>query len=386
MRNFLAFALVTVILNHATGQNIGSYIDLFSRDSLVRTVRELSGEDSVIINGTKTIIRNRAAYLGGNLTEEYLKAKLAGFGLIVQTQKYSINGLNIFGIQTGTKYPEQAFIVSGHHDAVVNFCADDDASGCAAVLETARILSGKKFEYTIIYTFWDEEEVGLWGSTYYAKQLKSNGQIIKGIIVLDMIGYDGNNDHKFDLQVVNDPACLSLADSAVSIISSYNLDLDYQIMNPGSDRGDHYSFWKQGINKAIGIGERIFTDDPNPAYHTIEDRIGLFNIPYFAELSKMTLGLMATLARPSVTGVLENDHGFALELYPNPNRGKFQIIMNNHRGVNVLVTDIAGRIILQKKISESEVSIDLKDIPPGIYLVSISVKNEKFTRKLIVSP
>ena len=297
-KNILPVFTLLFCFQIAESQNIQTFITEVSQDSLIKTVRELSGEDSVIINGTKTIIKYRAAYLGFNLTENYLVERLTKYNLKVETTKYSINGLNIFGIQKGTKYPDEFFIVGAHHDAVTTFCADDDASGCAAVLEAARILSAVGLEYSVIYTFWDEEEAGLWGSTNYAKQARANGQTFKGIINLDMIGYDSNNDRKFEIQIHPDPTSVSLADSAISVINHYNLNLVPLIINPGSDRGDHYSFWKQGFFNAINIGEQIFSDDPNPAYHTENDRIGIFNIPYFTEISKLTIGLMATLAQP----------------------------------------------------------------------------------------
>lgn len=385
MRYLLLFVLQIILISQGSSQNIASFFNQFNTDSLVKTVRELSGEDSVIVNGTKTIIKNRAAYLGYNLTEEYLKARLAGYQLTVQTQKNSINGLNVFGIQEGTKYPDQVFIIGAHHDAVTNYCADDNASGCAAVMETARILSQNKFEYTLIYTFWDEEEAGLWGSTYHAKQSNTYGQIFKGIIVMDMIGYDSNNDRKFDIHVNNNPSCLCLADSVINIINRYQLNLDPQIINPGSDRGDHYSYWRQGINNAIGYGERIFTDDPNPAYHTENDRIDIFNIPYFAEISKMTVGLMASLAKPVLTVNSDKPELLATEFYPNPTNGKLRIKVENNILTNLQVSDIFGRLLLEKRIEQPNFMIDLKDFSDGIYLVSISGKKEKVTRKIIIS-
>jgi len=366
-------------------QNTGSFISQFSSDSLVKTVRELSGEDSVIINSKKTIIKNRAAYLGSNFTEDYLKARLAGYNLTVQTQKYSINGLNIFGIQNGSKYPDEVLIVGAHHDAVTNYCADDNASGVAAVMETARILSRNCFEYTVIYAFWDEEEAGLWGSTYHAKQAKANGQLFRGIINMDMLGYDSNNDRKFDIHVYPDPVSLSLADSIKSIINRYNLNLDPQIINPGSDRGDHYSYWKQGIYSGIAYGERIFTDDPNPAYHSENDRIGLFNLPYFYELSKMTIGLTATLATPCATAISEIQSEEFLrnaEIFPNPAKSTITINLKQNMKTEVFISDISGRILFEGNFNEPVFTINLNKLPDGIYLVSITNNIERVTRKI----
>jgi hypothetical protein len=385
MRYLMLFTLQMMLFFEIDAQNTGSFISQFSSDSLVKTVCELSGEDSVIINGTKTIIKNRAAYLGSNFTEDYLKARLAGYNLTLQTQKYSINGLNIFGIQNGSKYPDEVLIIGAHHDAVTTYCADDNASGVAAVMETARILSHNCFEYTVIYAFWDEEEAGLWGSTYHAKQAKANGQVFRGIINMDMLGYDSNNDRKFDIHVYPDPVSLSLADSIKSIIIRYNLNLDPQIINPGSDRGDHYSYWKQGIYSGIAYGERIFTDDPNPAYHSVNDRIGLFNLPYFYELSKMTIGLTATLATPCATAISEIQSEKFLrnaEIFPNPAKSTITIDLKQNMKTEIFISDISGRVLFEGNFSEPVVTINLNHFPDGIYLLSITNNIERATRKI----
>jgi len=386
MRYLLHFILQMILIIPALSQNTVSFIAQFNSDSLVKTVRELSGEDLISINGNKTTIKNRAAYLGGNLTEDYLKARLKYYNLTVETYKYSINGLNVFGIQKGTKYPDEVFIVGAHHDAVTDYCADDNASGVATVLETARILSKNCFEYTVIYTFWDEEEAGLWGSTSHAKQAKANGQIFKGIIVMDMLGYDSNNDRKFDIHVYPDPISLSLADSIKSIIKRNNLNLNPYVINPGSDRGDHYSYWRQGIYNAIGFGERIFTDDPNPAYHTANDRISLFNLPYYYELSKMTIGLMAALAKPCNTSTdhkIVDSNIFDARFFPNPTNSILTIEIGNGTETLIQVLDIFGRIIDSKRSSSKIITFDFSNFKNGIYIIAVKDEKNTLIKKII---
>lgn len=386
MRYFLFFTIQIMMIYQAAGQNISSILAEFSQDSLIKTVRELSGEDSVMVNGSKTIIISRAAYLGRNTTEDYLKARLAGYNLIVQTQKYSINGLNVSGIQQGAKYPDRFFIIGAHHDAATAYCADDNASGCAAVMEAARILSKKCLEYSVIYMFWDEEEAGLWGSSYHARKAQAEGQTFQGIINMDMLGYDGNNDRKIDIHVNSDPSSLCLADSVKNIIKRYNLNLDPQIINPGTDQSDQYSYWKQGFLNAISYGERVFTDDPNPAYHTENDRIGIFNIPYFAELSKMTLGLMASLANPCASANSETASDVSLSevvVFPNPTTGKLTIDIKNNPDAKMTISDISGRILKEINFSQTVNTINLNYLPDGIYIMSLTDNYEMITRKIV---
>ena len=52
---------------------------------------------------------------------------------------------NIIATQWGTKYPDQYIVCGSHYDSYSHSgmctCADDNATGVATVLETARILS-----------------------------------------------------------------------------------------------------------------------------------------------------------------------------------------------------------------------------------------------------
>ena len=87
---------------------------------------------------------------------------------------------NVIGILPG-KHPElkDEYIIIGGHldhlgvglDGVVYNGADDDASGVAVVLETARVLGQNHFrpDRSIVFTAWAGEELGLIGSRYYNK-------------------------------------------------------------------------------------------------------------------------------------------------------------------------------------------------------------------------
>jgi Zn-dependent M28 family amino/carboxypeptidase len=57
--------------------------------------------------------------------------------------------------------------------------ANDDASGCATVIECARIMSKQSFSATIIFVTVSGEEQGLLGANFMAtKAKKENWQIL----------------------------------------------------------------------------------------------------------------------------------------------------------------------------------------------------------------
>ncbi|MCX6334672.1 MAG: M28 family peptidase [Bacteroidia bacterium] len=268
-------------------------------DTLVKTVRILTGEDSTYINGVKVLIKSRSNTLsdGGNdMAANYIKEKLLKYDLEVQDQVFNTNGRNIIGRQTGLEHPDSIYIICAHYDAVTYYCADDNASGVAAVIEAARVLSNRCFDYTILYALWDNEENGGVGSQYYAQLASSNGYKIAGVLNMDMISYDSNNDRKFEIHTNDMSSSLALTNSLVSTVNNYNLSLSPIVHNPGISVSDHSLFWAQNYG-AVLIIELYTGGDVNPYNHTSRDRIGLFNLSYFNELAKLGIGTLATLAK-----------------------------------------------------------------------------------------
>jgi hypothetical protein len=105
--------------------------------------------------------------------------------------------VNVVAIQKGTKYPNRYIIMSGDIDSrasdTMDFTTDapganDNASGLAGTIETARVLSKYKFESSIIYVGLSGEEQGLFGGAGLAKYAKEKGWDIIGILNNDMIG------------------------------------------------------------------------------------------------------------------------------------------------------------------------------------------------------
>ena len=272
---------------------VADIINQTNLDSLISYVRILTGEDSVWIGSTKVLLQNRGSS-GSDLAADYLIQKLGSYNLNVEDQTYSNTGRNIYAVQQGYLYPEKQFIICAHYDAVDVYCADDNASGAAAVIEAARILSKYDFKYTLIYALWDEEEIGLVGSNYYASQAASKHDQIQGVLNMDMLAWDGNNDNLLDIHTQNTANSNDIANLMVIVNWLYELQLNPIIYNPGTWQSDHSSFWNYGFGAVLLI-EAYYGGDLNPCYHGIEDRIDKFNLPYFHKLSKLSMGTISTL-------------------------------------------------------------------------------------------
>jgi hypothetical protein len=95
------------------------------------------------------------------------------------------------------------FIISGHLDAMRTSVMDrvgdapganDDASGVAAVMECARIMSKRNFGATIIFMAVSGEEQGLLGSFYMATKARKENLNIEAVLNNDIMGSNNSNE------------------------------------------------------------------------------------------------------------------------------------------------------------------------------------------------
>lgn len=363
-------------------------------DSLVSYVRILSGEDSVVIGGSTVLITHRVSYQGNDLAAEYIKEKLETYGLEIYDQPYSSQGRNIYAIQRGAVYPEEYFIYCAHYDAVTFYCADDNASGVAAVLEAARILSNYQFEYSIIYALWDEEEIGLVGSDFFAEQADSNDMDIKGVLNFEMSGWDSNNDGKMDIHTKPISNSVLLGHFLFAIDSIYNLPLQPVIYNPGTTASDHNSFWQKNYS-AICFSEAYYGGDFNPYYHSVQDRIDKFNLPYFHNVAKLGLASTATLAQENFIvsveekGVVPNS--ISVNNFPNPfnNSTVIQYVIPEEGNVSLDLYNSLGEKIENlsdgfKVAGEYEVYLNGNSLASGVYFIILRTSEHIYSHKILM--
>jgi Zn-dependent M28 family amino/carboxypeptidase len=105
--------------------------------------------------------------------------------------------VDVVAIQRGTTDPNRVIIIQGHLDSrvtdVMNVTSDapganDDASGVAAVMESARVLSKRKFGATLVYAALSGEEQSLLGGRILANYAKAQGWDVIAVLNNDIVG------------------------------------------------------------------------------------------------------------------------------------------------------------------------------------------------------
>ncbi|HEX3672318.1 MAG TPA: M28 family peptidase [Candidatus Cybelea sp.] len=107
--------------------------------------------------------------------------------------------------------PGRIYIMSSHFDDCDGRCidgagtapgADDNGSSVAAVLETARVMAAMQFSGTIVFACFDGEELGLWGSNHYARELAAAHAPVLAVLNNDIIGNSVGGDGASEGNVV----------------------------------------------------------------------------------------------------------------------------------------------------------------------------------------
>ena len=130
--------------------------------------------------------------------------------------------------------------------------ADDNASGVAVVLESARLLaSAPRFPWSIRFIAWSGEELGLWGSSHYARAAGARGDKILGVLNFDMVGF---NDLADRLELISNPASIWLVDLMRATNERYTIGLQIDVLEDRfAGLSDHAPFWREGYDAILGI-------------------------------------------------------------------------------------------------------------------------------------
>ena len=361
--------------------------------------------DSVSVDSIKAHIEHLCSYYNRRYdsrhiweVQDWLVSRYHGFGVdTVMLHDFPVPGSdietsdNILAVQWGTKTPNEYVICGAHYDSwnpdgadpdtIRAPGADDNASGVAGILETARLLSHYTFDRTIIYAHWGAEEIGLVGSAAYAADCAAQDMDIVGYFNLDMTGYleEGSDIHVHLMYTTQD-----------SLIGDYVFNLSHVYFPHMPIRqawlawgdSDYSSFNRNGY-PAIHPFEDVHAS--SPFIHTRSDILGLSvnNLEQSKRFTELNLGLVATLAGLNHDDVEEHST-VNVALYPNPAQEAVTLLAEDELQ-HVTVVNLIGQTLAQNVVQGSnKVVLDINHYLPGIYLLKISTKKGTTTRQLVV--
>lgn len=173
-------------------RDIQTLVDFGTRHTLSDTVSSKRGIGAAR-RWIKAEFERISADCGGCLEVFYVSEVISGQRRIPDP----VNIVNVVAIQRGTADPNRFVMMSGDIDSRVSDPLDgvsdspganDNASGMAGVIESARVLTKYEFPGSIMYVGLSGEEQGLFGGQILADHALEKGWRIKAVLNNDMIG------------------------------------------------------------------------------------------------------------------------------------------------------------------------------------------------------
>ncbi len=219
-------------------------------------------------------------------------------GLTVETPIFEVgstSAFNVIATLSGSSRPGDLYIIGAHYDSTSQSTsnaapgAEDNASGCAAVLEMARIFTAHPPEGTVLFICYSGEEQGLFGSHDHASKLVSDGldDQVQAILTMDMIGYTGDADLDCLLETSSSNSALVDAFTAAAVDTDLRIVVSF---NPfGSD---HVPYLNRNMPALLTIENDW---DSYPCYHNTCDTAGNLSLAMGGETLKMNVVAMAQM-------------------------------------------------------------------------------------------
>ena len=264
-----------------------------SEEEIVRIITDLQS-----MGATQGELGSRQHPSAGNLmAADYIFGRLASYGLTVQYNDFVADdgsyATNIVGALPGDD-PSRIFLVVAHFDTrAVNGIdgpgAEDNASGVAAMIEIARVLSTYRLPYPVWFAGLTGEEQGFQGS--YAFTQQAADPAIVGAFNLDAVGWPGR-DH--ELVVNGDSTSTWLQDFMIQANDQFGFGQDLIIRQNELIVADDNIFRAAGI-PTILVARALYGD--SAVHHTADDileNVDVHGVNDVAGLTLMSLFLALT--------------------------------------------------------------------------------------------
>ncbi len=240
--------------------------------------------------------RNMWHYRHLQLSEQYIETVFKQYGYQTTQQEYLVKQLpvrNIIAEYKGTSQPDEIIIIGAHYDSVVGSPgADDNASGVAAMLELARLMTTVQLKRTIRFVGFVNEECPFFytknmGSFRYAQAAKTKNENIVAMLSLESIGYYSNNTcsqyypfpFRFFYPTIGDfigfvgnLTSRHLVRHVITLFRQHTHFPSEGVAAPswmiGVGWSDQWFFWKYGYQAVMVTNTALFR---NPHYHTEHD-------------------------------------------------------------------------------------------------------------------
>lgn len=230
----------------------------------------------------------RATTTQRDTARSFLSAQLTAFGWTPARHDYA-GGANVVATIPATTGAENQLIVGAHFDSVSGSPgANDNASGSAVVLAIARFLADvpcRNAPVTIV--FFDQEELGLFGSRAFAQTLSPAD--VRAVHTIDQVAWDDDGDRRFELELPT--AALEAEWRAAATI------VGVTVVTTTTSGTDHEAFRDRGF-AAMGLTEEFVGGDTSPHRHLASDTAATVDLDYLVLAARLTAQVVIAETSP----------------------------------------------------------------------------------------
>ena len=183
--------------------------------------------------------------------------------------------------------------------------ADDDGTGVATVLETARtiISSGVRFKRPIYFILYAAEEIGEFGSQIVVDYFQKNNLAVKAVLQLDQTGYAYNND--LTMYIESNHGSHGTNKVVDDALSQYLVDLTrIYVKRPVkftcAGSSDEQSWTDKGFVAARPVEtDNCIQTHAYPYIHTKLDTLDKISLTHMTDYLKLAVAFTVEMAEPA---------------------------------------------------------------------------------------
>lgn len=208
----------------------------------------------------------------------------------------SVKGVNVVAQVRGTRYPDRVIVVSAHFDHVgvrngnIYNGADDNASGTAALLQLAAYFQRHRPSHTLIFAFFDAEEMGLLGARAFVANPPVPLAQIAANVNMDMVAR-GDNGSLWAVGTAPYPVMKPIVEGLVPD-APVTLKMGF---DTGTGRNNWISQSDQGAFHAQGIPFVYFGVEDHPDYHEPGDDPEKVNAGWYSNATRTIAAFVTRL-------------------------------------------------------------------------------------------
>lgn len=384
---------IAELLNEVSQQQLMGYVQTLesfgTRNSFSTTDRQDFG-----IGAARLWIYNEFIRVGnGRLQVQQQTFPLNYNGLISEQQ-------NVVATLPGTSGSAGAIVIMAHYDTRrdditdgVNFSpgADDNASGVAMLLETARVLSSRGWNHTIIFAAMAAEEQGSYGAHHFIQHAFLNDIPILAAINYDTVGGRAGIPQSIrlfapDLNISTSGALARYYDLMSGL---YVPTFPITVVN-ALDRDNRFGDQREFIQANLPAVRLTESEEDPSLLNSIKDSWGLIDYAYLRQVTQINVATVANAigapAMPPTPNMapMDDPGGFILNWTPDPMAAGYVI---SFRPI-----DSADFVPFRFVSAKEAGNVALTGFDPGVtYAVSLAALDGNgrvslFSPEVIISP